>query len=820
MASSCVRIQRDHNRRESSASHAQAVFRKNLKDLVRDHLHTCIALSTHAESERLENNATRISSSQVSTRQRGNGGGFRNIKDDGCNGYDRTVTQSSATSRRRQSRILDRWAARQAREMITTIERQGHEAEILALFSTHPVSTRAPSFLRETSPMSSDSSVEVPNLRASSLVQMWRELESEARMAKENRSSSLVSAASGQTNAVSTTDNASSFEEMSDRSEVCDSLDDIYDMDWESDRMAPSQPRHSPRALDVGENMSVRVADTIRKLTSHDQACSSLSSDETTHQEQCSGREPLLSRIQSMSDRTDNVSFSLIRNRPLVRGRQATRDLLARMERERQTELARLVELHAVSQFSHRSRIQAMLRFRFLQHSVTVQEQQRPASTAYELDQLHLGSSIMQLRERFSSGNQQYGSSVPVANSSSSLPLFQNNSVDSECSGLMEPYPENNEYLHVAARGQEITLSTPHSLLSSIEEQQEEAVQSPDVSWQERSELDGRQSPEVASRIHEATLSVPQSLEYTTIENLQEEAGQSTAVPWEERSSASNLDWQGTTNAIESLNSWEGDMMVEESDSDSRQNDGHADRNWLSNASHLQRESSDHRQSTYNDWLESTSDNVEICKLLERRTVSTLLASSFRERMDKLILSYLQRQGNQSNADDAVEEDEEHSVHLQEDREVDNDDDQVVSPSVQLPLPSRLFHQQQSRQHSSCAYEPSHHSLEMGLIYELRRDMERLHQEVSELRKSIESCKDMREGSPAAFQSGEAVSSTRGLMMKGSCCICYEMPVDSLLYRCGHLCTCFKCAHELKCSGRCPICRAPIIDVVRAYPGQ
>ncbi|KAK9058074.1 hypothetical protein SSX86_022914 [Deinandra increscens subsp. villosa] len=41
-----------------------------------------------------------------------------------------------------------------------------------------------------------------------------------------------------------------------------------------------------------------------------------------------------------------------------------------------------------------------------------------------------------------------------------------------------------------------------------------------------------------------------------------------------------------------------------------------------------------------------------------------------------------------------------------------------------------------------------------------------------------------------------------------NCSICYDTQVDSLLYRYGHMCTCFKCALE------CPICEAPIVDVV------
>lgn len=49
--------------------------------------------------------------------------------------------------------------------------------------------------------------------------------------------------------------------------------------------------------------------------------------------------------------------------------------------------------------------------------------------------------------------------------------------------------------------------------------------------------------------------------------------------------------------------------------------------------------------------------------------------------------------------------------------------------------------------------------------------------------------------------------------------ICADLLVMRLLFfRCGHMCTCYKCAYELQwSSGICPICRAPIVDVVRTY---
>lgn len=52
----------------------------------------------------------------------------------------------------------------------------------------------------------------------------------------------------------------------------------------------------------------------------------------------------------------------------------------------------------------------------------------------------------------------------------------------------------------------------------------------------------------------------------------------------------------------------------------------------------------------------------------------------------------------------------------------------------------------------------------------------------------------------------------------GACSICLESRIDSLLYSCGHMCTCSLCGRQLIASGQCcPLCRAPVRDVVRAF---
>lgn len=55
---------------------------------------------------------------------------------------------------------------------------------------------------------------------------------------------------------------------------------------------------------------------------------------------------------------------------------------------------------------------------------------------------------------------------------------------------------------------------------------------------------------------------------------------------------------------------------------------------------------------------------------------------------------------------------------------------------------------------------------------------------------------------------------------KSDCTVCYEKPINCALYTCGHLCMCYDCAckqWKRENGGRCPICRARIMDVIRTY---
>ncbi|KAE9461531.1 hypothetical protein C3L33_06550, partial [Rhododendron williamsianum] len=267
---------------------------------------------------------------------------------------------------------------------------------------------------------------------------------------------------------------------------------------------------------------------------------------------------------------------------------------------------------------------------------------------------------------------------------------------------------------------------------------------------------------------------------------------------------------------------------------------------WITDISRPRSDWEGLREARYQEMLDPYLDNGDIRQLLERRSVSTFLSSNLRDTMDQLMISRAERLP-QSIGNEQGEEDGFHGVRTWShdgDREVRDDSDQVASQSSR---------QSQSSQASYpgtrlCSSFTNHSSItilnvqqEMELIYDLRGHMVQLQHEMSELRKSIKSCVNMQSKLQRSIKhemlsivelpmpdtqqihnlNGEPRRVMKESLNEGPrkrCCVCYEMQVDSLLYRCGHMCTCFKCAHELQwSSGKCPICRAPIVDVVRAY---
>ncbi|KAH8522305.1 hypothetical protein H0E87_003078, partial [Populus deltoides] len=827
-----VCVLRDHNRHErcnrESNARAAVAFQKNLQGLVRENLHTCISVSSDGASN--DNPRNHINTSiddhhQDLRRLPGNQDSIaKNVND-------------SSTRRSKQARILDQWAAMQARQMVSTIERQSEEAGLLI------------TSLKKSSPMQQNSQdSESSNRGASSLVQIW-----EARLHRSdaclNRSRSLnnsrTSSASSQTetalfsaeerirqsdiadsttkeNNSRTSPASSHIETASSRAEERSRQSDIADSSTKEDtfvdcgtvKSAPSSIHF--RDTDAGEPDKIKIVDIIRRLTSdgndHDQKLNSAGD--------CLSRER---RDSSGSDRTEQKVLPQVVNPPKIRGRQAFNDLLLQMEQERHRELGWLGERQAVSKFSQRGRIQSLLRLRFLHRSIAFEDQQRPRSsqstTSCNGDRSQQGSTIMHLRERFSAGVEQATTLSDSTTPRSTTEMV--NSIVQRYASVHNELTSDSYQQETSTSDEQESESQVKNLASAtrevIEKVHEETYAVSDVSWLGTSLQDSCQQETSTSTEQE---SEPQ------VENSASATSEVNEKVLEETCAVSGITWQGTRLLIQifdppetsettpPLNDWDENEIGEEGEEYFEQ----INYDWFSDIARPRSYWEDKRKARYEEKLGTSSDNDEIRQLLERGTVSNFLASDLRDRIDQLMMSHAQRQASQE--DEELEEDSQERMgqlmlsyfqrHLhpagsqEEEEEREQEQEQELdgrseveetieeeciseegspsshqymeatdyfdqsSPSQHSPYPFRSWNYsddnevadfceqaqttplhlplppQASNQDRRYSSSKSHSSLEMEFVYDLKGHMEQLQREMSELRKSIQSCMEMQ----------------------------------------------------------------------------
>ncbi|KAG6549327.1 hypothetical protein Mapa_009044 [Marchantia paleacea] len=241
---------------------------------------------------------------------------------------------------------------------------------------------------------------------------------------------------------------------------------------------------------------------------------------------------------------------------------------------------------------------------------------------------------------------------------------------------------------------------------------------------------------------------------------------------------------------------------------------------------------------------DATAYNMELRELLGRRSVTTMLASEFRDRLDQLIRSFIHRQGrtpqpwNIGRPAQPAANQQEQAQQRQVDGDVRDNAAQAVPmfvppPPPPPPLPLWL------REPQTAAWpRPPMRAGELeweSTSRSLKADVAVLQRGMGELREMMDTCiqmqlelqRSIRQEVSGALQRmyigkaipDEALDGAKWTSVKrGTCCICCDKPIDSLLYRCGHMCTCLTCAMELhQKSDRCPMCRAAIVEVVRAF---
>ncbi|GAB2281003.1 hypothetical protein Dimus_015617 [Dionaea muscipula] len=836
-------VLKDHNgkdqhrcRDQSANTRSQSNFQRNLKELVRDHLHSCISISPRSSDSACNENSHHhhqtngFSCWGCSTNSRGNtnrGGGCNPHLSKARNrDHDDEDEEPMPPMSRRRSRVLDRWAAQQAREMMTTIERQTHDAERFAMSMPTSSTAASPSVsVRDHSPAPSDTSS--ADLSVSSLVQKWRGYENQTQNSNQMTYNGVVVGSRASSVSATSTENASSVEACETTTMTGDEkfgsiscsnneTESESVVDWESDRTTHNrcdQVSPSPCGGDggqvdeKGERERMRVVDIIRKWTSTARQRSLMGRNENEHKPQPvvlpqSAR--LLVGVEQGGG--DQRAVYPVLCSPRLRGRQAIADLFTRIQSERHKEIQGLAACQAVTKFPQRGRIQSMLRLRFLRHDTLVEDQRRHHSRPCGSNRSQHRSTITNLRERFNEASEPGNAdmkSLPKVNSKGNLDMEKASTSSNQPTEEMNRREESSrEEINEVKETNEVETNdqeqihpeeTEHEkkdevVINHEEASDEENNHHEDVNCQELN-LDG--TSQVNALLHAA--------EVLQVENIP-----SSDTIWQDTCTEScNLECQESSAYIEtSYNNLEEDLIINyEEQEASNQQFLEANLDWINDISRPRSYWEDRRQAWYKEIFDSTSTNEEIRHLIERRSVSAALASAFRQRMDQLMMSCMQRQ---MHALEDTEEEEDQSMgaflhgHLQslgiqeeqqydeqeredegqegggeleheeegeemngneqeEDDDDDDDDDEREGDEEQTAGPesyrddigSTPFQQSPAitsydndTQEGSSFKNVS--SIEMELIYDLRAHMEQLYREMSELRKSLKSCMDMQ----------------------------------------------------------------------------
>lgn len=777
-----------------------------------------------------------------------------------------------------------------------------------------------------------------PKTRASSIRQMWRELESEH----------VVSNSYAPTGDRQRPQGNDGVNEDQNQSHI--ELDNYFD---------DGRSVSSDLSSDLGEVERERVRQIIQEwmhtgVKSHSQSlnvshvnnCSKAQCERTSiHQSGTSSpRDEVAVEIGSQFEQgRDGLSVDHSRHgeRKALRklcGRQALVDLLMRSQREREKELQGLLECKPVSDFAYRNRIQSLLRGRFLRNDSLTNDERTASNAASELGLLRRRHTVSDLREEILSrlDDNVRGSTTntqPSSPKDEPHPSQSNSEqeVIDECYDQAELINEEREI-----NGSHAVTNSENTICELVNHQCN-IDQIAETSEQVGEDEDHDQA--TSNLVLFGSLPVRHNNEnIDLVENdgnqwLQEEhatfhdndATQSEASDFNDvlnghfrdldRNIFEDYDWEGSSAQAEELQEYilepEGsdleqaeeleEFVTEHEESESQHL--YADQNeWIDDATENMGgdsqegtpnqsypesldggiEEQNHTQEPHDDeWHEEANDDwsdtpsgqvdgsigrvdsfyipdddnvysIELRELLSRRRVSNLLRSSFRESLNQLIQSYVERQGNasfdwdmdgtSSYPSDAEQEQQQENVNQEGPQmNMEGNPFSMTPPPEAPPQP----HWNRVSEHQNFRRQNPHQHMgesEWDIINELKIDMAVLHQRMNDMQRMLQTCMEMqvelqrsvRQEVSAALNRSAGSTDVNicgdGLLndeskwdkvRKGICCLCCKNNIDSLLYRCGHMCTCSKCAEQLMHEkAKCPMCLAPVVEVIRAFSSQ
>ncbi|KAL8601280.1 hypothetical protein ACOMHN_003224 [Nucella lapillus] len=210
----------------------------------------------------------------------------------------------------------------------------------------------------------------------------------------------------------------------------------------------------------------------------------------------------------------------------------------------------------------------------------------------------------------------------------------------------------------------------------------------------------------------------------------------------------------------------------------------------------------------------------EISDLLHRRLVSSTLGSEFRTIMELHVQEHVSRTETDGEAvANFIQNIPQSQAHIPNDfRHMgiapgpwdDNSDNISITGISATAVPYTQTNLHLNREMQSLKSQMEEMKNMLRLSFDLQLDIQRaIRQEVAA---AIGSATAQGGATAAPAVHSTPVNDTH-------CLICLDNHTDSVLYQCGHMCVCFTCGKNLmtRGNGLCPVCRAPIKDIIRAY---
>ncbi|KAJ8551936.1 hypothetical protein K7X08_028379 [Anisodus acutangulus] len=754
-----------------------------------------------------------------------------------------------------------------------------------------------------------------PRTRASSILQMWRELEGEPDGQR------FVNRNGGANEHQNHIELDNYFDDG--RSVSSDQSSDLGEVERERVRQIIQEWMHTgakSHSQSLNERGKVKIIRERVRTNNHQSGTSSPRDEVDPQFEQV--RDGLL---------VDNSRHGERKALRRLCGRQALVDLLMRSQQEREKELQGLLECKPVSDFAYRNRIQSLLRGRFLRNDSLTNDERTGSIAASELGLLRQRHTVSDLREeilsrlddnvRGSTSNMQLSSAkddVPQPSQSNSeqevidecydqFELINEERVNS-ASTICEHANHQYDIEQIAETSEQVGEDEDHEQVtpnlefsSSLPERQNNRnrnlVENAGDGWlQEAAAIEGslqghlqedhatfheNDAPQSeTSDSHEVVDGYFRDLDRNIFEDYLWEGSSAQAEEPEESDSeqaeepeefVTEREGSESQHLYADQNEWVDDATEEGTPNQSYPEslDG-----GIEEQNHAQEEPhGEWHEEAIDDWFDTPSgqddgsvgrvdtfyipddDNVysiELRELLSRRRVSNLLRSSFRESLNQLIQSYVERQGHasfdwgmdgaSSYHSDAEQEQQQENVNRDEPQINMEGNPVAMSPSQEAPSQP---HWNREPEHQILPRQNPHQRMgesEWDIINELKIDMAVLHQRMNDMQRMLQTCMEMQvelqrsvrqEVSAALNRSAGSTDedvcgdsllndeSKWDKVRKGICCLCCNNNIDSLLYRCGHMCTCSKCAEKLVHEkAKCPMCLAPVVEVIRAFSIQ